>query len=403
MCLLPAISPSAQEAAGTNTAGAPHLTGKITTLRYWDHEPFEDPLLRCLLKSFALQSGKTHKLVHKAPEALKEPLRYVAISSAATPFVIAVGGGRVPRIVVDTDADGDLAEETPVTAGKGKSSYGLHVFGPIALQSSPEAAVAKIRVLISGKTLLLAPAGYRSGRASLGGKRRRVALVDLDLDGAFSTVYAADSTPGTAPSRARDILAVDFNTDGNWDPASVDTPPEIQPLARLLLVRKTYYAVSIAPDGAKLGIAKTTPEMGTIDLGDTRARLDLEGDAAGLRLSTDKHGLIQLPTGRYSCTNVQLTDGRWTITGKPADGPLLDLLVASDSPLEVSLGAPLIAKADIKRVTDSLISIGAQLVGKGGELYSPGATKKGRRQAAPKLRVISEKGKELASGQFEYG
>jgi hypothetical protein len=48
-------------------------------------------------------------------------------------------------------------------------------------------------------------------------------------------------------------------------------------------------------------------------------------------------------------------------------------------------------------------AIGLSVVGQGGETYSAGAQKDGALEPAPKFKILDESGKELASGQFQYG
>jgi hypothetical protein len=62
----------------------------------------------------------------------------------------------------------------------------------------------------------------------------------------------------------------------------------------------------------------------------------------------------------------------------------------------------LTVKADARK-SGQQVNIGVAVAGQAGEEYPSGVTINGRRQAAPKVRIEDDKGKTLASGQFEYG
>ena len=49
------------------------------------------------------------------------------------------------------------------------------------------------------------------------------------------------------------------------------------------------------------------------------------------------------------------------------------------------------------------VDISFSLVGRAGENYAGVVEKDGKRPAAPTLKILDEKGKELGSGKFEFG
>ena len=53
--------------------------------------------------------------------------------------------------------------------------------------------------------------------------------------------------------------------------------------------------------------------------------------------------------------------------------------------------------------TPVLAYLGFSLAGQAGEEYAAGADRGGRRQKAPKFKILSEADKVLVSGSFEYG
>lgn len=389
------LSPQDQAYIRSQLETASPSKGNGASLRYRDCDDLTDPVLsRCMV--FVPSTSKKPNIVTKAPQSSpKRQLRYLFVRSAATPFAIAVQAGSKPRIMVDCDADGDLAEETPLLGRSppkesSQRFRGAKVFGPISLQQGQTGNEVKIRILLHERYAFIFPAGYRSGRVDLGGKKRRVAVLDLNFDGQYL-------------HGLHDKLAVDFNKDGKLGRLSSSGPTEIQPLTKLVLYDNRYFAVDVTPDGSMVSFSETEPEMGTIALGNVTAELGLVGDAASLSLTTTSKGLIELPAGSYQCTSVLLKDGAWSLSCRGNTGKLRKLEVTAGETIPLTLGAPLTAKAEVRRTGAGVVYISATLVGQAGEKYAPGATRKGRRQPAPKFKILSEKGKKLASGQFEYG
>ena len=65
-------------------------------------------------------------------------------------------------------------------------------------------------------------------------------------------------------------------------------------------------------------------------------------------------------------------------------------------------GPPLVVKPSAE-FRGSSIEVGVTMEGQAGEKYVPGAIKNGQWVDPPKFQLVSEGGKVLASGQFEYG
>ena len=84
------------------------------------------------------------------------------------------------------------------------------------------------------------------------------------------------------------------------------------------------------------------------------------------------------------------------------DFTLTGLRIDAGKTLEIPFGPPLIARAQVQ-TRRRTATIGAVLIGQGGETYQPGVFKRGRQEQAPKFKIVDKRGKELAKGQFEYG
>ena len=65
-------------------------------------------------------------------------------------------------------------------------------------------------------------------------------------------------------------------------------------------------------------------------------------------------------------------------------------------------GEPLIVKPEAE-INRRNLTVGVTLQGQAGEKYVPGVQKNGQWQNAPTFQLVSETGKVIAAGRFEYG
>ena len=83
-------------------------------------------------------------------------------------------------------------------------------------------------------------------------------------------------------------------------------------------------------------------------------------------------------------------------------GTMATVKVSEGKTTVLKPGPPFLVKANVSP-SSSRVSIGFEFLGQAGEQYASSATKNGRRQSAPKVKIVDEEGKTLASGKFEYG
>jgi len=117
--------------------------------------------------------------------------------------------------------------------------------------------------------------------------------------------------------------------------------------------------------------------------------------AVKVRVATYKPG--------YTCLAGKKDGKEWTISGRARPwGKLATIKVEKDQTTVVKLGPPLLAKANVRRRGQS-VSIGFSLIGQAGEHWSPSAVTARRSRQAPRLKIVDESAKVLASGKMEYG
>jgi hypothetical protein len=229
--------------------------------------------------------------------------------------------------------------------------------------------------------------------------------VDGDRDALYNSIL---SLPLERPWRlpGSDVFAIDLNQNGAFE-ISLFERSEITPLARMLKVRDTYYAIDVAPDGTALALKKVEPELGTLDFGGANVKLKLWSDAAEQYLFGSE-GSWQIPAGTYSAIFIELNEidsqrNVWTFSSSRDTGSLSNFEIHAGRTTSFRIGPPFFIKTDAKQFADQ-VAIGLKLEGRAGEQYSlPAVMKGGRRQPAPEFKIVNERGDELASGQFQYG
>ena len=66
-------------------------------------------------------------------------------------------------------------------------------------------------------------------------------------------------------------------------------------------------------------------------------------------------------------------------------------------------GPPLLVRTNVRKISNSELSIGITVEGQAGEKYIGGALKNGKREPEPQFIIMNEKARILAKGKFEYG
>ncbi len=341
------------------------------------------------------------------PEGLSEEVSYLVmpIGGREVVFVLDTGSEKA-QLYVDTDADGDISDEKPIS-GVGR---GLQVsFGTVSIPVLIEGVKTEIRLGIAGwlwgngqASLNFYPGGVRTGEVELGGESYKLALADKNLDGRYDGSLKPDS-PAYSPSG--DYIAIDFNRNGEFDRDA--SSMEIFPLGRMAQVGNSYYSTEPAPDGSMIEIREVKPKFGTLDIQNPDMELRLISDAGPYNLS-GSDGKWQLPAGNYIAKMIQLkkkddAGSLWRLEcyGREA-GKLARFEIREGETLKIEAGPPLTIKTETGARRDA-ISIGFSVLGRAGEKYSPEVKKDGKRQPPPKLRIVDRSGKELAKGDFEYG
>jgi len=366
------------------------------------------------MKSFSPLAGKPRSL-KGVPEGGIGERFYFAADLGGVDCVFVFGGAKPPMLYVDTDADGDLSDESPCSAGGQAegvvaSKFVTTIFGPISLgpAGGPSEKTAQLSVrahfFADATRLILYPAGVRAGEIRLGGRSYQVAVVDGDCDGRYDGIVTLPLNLTEGP--LFDVLGIDLN--GNHTFEMILDPPlfETLPLPKMLSVEDTYYSVDVAADGSAIRLKEIEPAFGTLDAGspDVEAVFLSEN---GFHVLSGSEGKWRLPAGKYVPLQVTLKKAddsglTWKLSGQfnPTELPCLEISPGETQTLD--LGPPLSAQTNVQSRA-GFVSIGFSLVGRGNETYAPGAMKDGQRNPAPKFEIADESGKVVLSDAFQYG
>jgi hypothetical protein len=362
--------------------------------------------------------------IRDLPAGFDRPCYYL-IESAGRQIPLVLNLAHEPSLCVDRGGDGVLSKERRFAAKHvlpSKRSGGSWLFGPISLfhKEDPGKADDSFYVMMSGDLsaacpLVLYPAFYKTGRLSLEGRTYRVAMVDVDHDGRFSSALSlpigvAWRTPGC------DVFAIDLNHDRKFEFTRYG-PSEVMPLGRMVSVADSYYTIDIAADGATLVLSKAEPHFGTlaVEPNDTSACLKLWSDAADQYLTLGRHW--QLPAGRYKAVNAWIRKGdsvrnEWTFMAKVSEstvygyadlGPLNFFEIRPGETTTIRVGPPFAVKAIVEPAGQRDFVINAALVDSAGVEYTMDFRRGNRPPQKHAFKIIDEQKNVLTAGAFEYG
>jgi len=229
---------------------------------------------------------------------------------------------------------------------------------------------------------------HYQGEAVLLGRRRTVAIADLDSNGLFN-----DVEQGLFKG---DRFFVDLDGEGRM---------ESFPYARYTRIEDAWYSITTSLDGSRLEITRAQPALGKIEtppwiteamLSSTTQPLDLEF----------VDGLDDAVVGKYRVRSVRLlaegeaSDG-WTLSGSFA-GREPELSVEEGKTTRLKAGLPLKVEPQLLVDEERTLGIRLQVSGAGGESYR-WRPRRGDSSSRAGFEILDSTGKQIASGKFEYG
>jgi hypothetical protein len=241
---------------------------------------------------------------------------------------------------------------------------------------------------------------YYQGEAVLLGRRRKIAIADLDSNGLFNDVERS--------LFHGDRFFVDLDDEGH------DQPPvggggrrrqmESFPYGGYTRIAGTWYSMVASPDGSRVEITRARPAVGKIEAPPRISAATLSSPAQVLDLKF-ADGSDSAVAGTYRVQSVRLLaenegpDG-WTLSGS-FGGREPELTVREGQTTRLEAGLPLTVEPQVALDEERTLRICLRISGAAGEIYrwSP------RRGSSSKagFEILDPAGKSIASGEFEYG
>jgi hypothetical protein len=265
-------------------------------------------------------------------------------------------------------------------------------------------------------------AAYREGQITLGGKPRRIVLVDSNSNGRFDDFSNVKDTSRTPC----DMLLIDPAPDvpdANSNPAWSEFRHYV---SKWLVVDGQLYDLEVSPTGDKVTLSASTAPAGRVTIGVDSFRAILHDDNVALKVGANKSQPVSLPVGEWKLRYYTIdqtgyeepgksnrarsgtlrstkTDSRPTriIARSTEDWKTLE--VREGRTVAIPFGPPIRPVVSIVSGTRAgEVRLRLELYGAGGEtLYD--LLVEGERPKPPEFTITTKRGKEVVHGNFEWG
>ncbi len=297
--------------------------------------------------------------------------------------------GPYDRFYVDSNGNGKLDDETPVTPFR-SDTYSAN-FQPAKLTFKGEDGPITYHVAGrfykydgSSVNLMLASAGWYGGTVDIGGKKTRIEVIDGNVNGTFNDLGAA--------SDECDRVMVG------------QTRAEERFLGKLIEVEGKFYRIEVAQDGAfvKLQAAENV-SLGKIKVPENLSSFTALGENGHFTRKPVK-GEFTMPTGNYRILDweIKRKDDRnteWVMSGY-GFGEKATFTVVADQPVPVAVGEPVRVTVDFTDRTNQL-AFSLKFVGLQQEQVR--FTKGGTDPKGPRMTLASADGSYRSTNTFEFG
>jgi hypothetical protein len=300
--------------------------------------------------------------------------------------------GPYDRVYIDSNGNGSLADETPVSTYRKESKRAY--FKPAKLIFEIEDGPVTYHLGLqyySGSSqqhqLICWGAGWYEGKVTVDAQSLFCRLLDFNSNGTFDdrsdTPNQADHITLGEDSQAPDLI-----------------------VGKYISVSGGLYNLEIAQDGA---FVKLNPAQdivyGRASMPETISSLDVFG-SNGHFIQEPQNRTVRLPVGTYRIKSWAIErkhsdDSIWHMQGDGLTDQGGRFTVSADSPTTLRIGEPIISSLTMDRRSSAGHSFGSQLRGRSGEQIT--LTRNSRRPTAPKLHVVNKAGTYERNYQFEYG
>ena len=295
------------------------------------------------------------------------------------------------KLYIDSNGDGNLSDETAVSAYRTTQNYTY--FGPVKvvfqIEDGPVTYHLNFQFYGSPdndrKRLYASAGGWYEGDVTVNGEKKHCVLFDNNANGTFN-----DKSLGTYESdriRIGQASSQDTRFVGNF-----------------IEVDGKFYEPEIARDGAFIKLAEAKDiKFGKVRLPESVTELSAGGENGLFNVKLENGG-GSLPIGKYRITEwaIERKDDKgtmWKLQGTQS-GRQADLEIAEDKETELTVGEPIVSSLT-STVREGTHNFSQALRGRDNERIT--LTRNGARPQAPKLNIKNKDGTYDRTYSFSYG
>jgi hypothetical protein len=298
--------------------------------------------------------------------------------------------GLYDSLYIDSNGDGNLSDETAITAYR--TTQSSTYFGPVKVVFQIEDGPVTYHLNFqfygsddNNKRLYASSGGWYEGDITVNGAKKHCVLFDGNANGTFN-----DKSLNTGECdyiRIGESSSQDASFVGNF-----------------IKIDDTLYEPQIARDGACIKLAEAKDvKYGLVRLPESVTQLSAGGEN-GLFIVKPENEISSLPVGKYRITNwtVERKDDKGTQWKLQAvwSGGKGDFEVAEAKETELSVGEPIVSSLT-SRLQEGTHYFSQALNGRDGERIT--LTRNGAQPQAPKLNIKSQDGTYDRTYSFSYG
>lgn len=242
----------------------------------------------------------------------------------------------------------------------------------------------------------------REGYITQGKKRTKVLLIDRNSNGRFDDVVSVKSNGSLAEG---DLLLINPNTKKGPSAGGMGTDRKL--VAKTVCIGRSFYRMSVAPDGGKLKLEPTNLQMGNVVSSGHSYRAVLSSDDFGVVVITGaRDQKVVLAEGTWKVINYVLdatrAGGKRTAVEASYGNKQPTVTVEKGETAELPFGGAFRAIVTSGRTKDKKIALRLQIVGPVGERCRS-ILVKGGRPPKPRFVIKDKNDKIVHQGEFEYG
>jgi hypothetical protein len=364
------------------------------------------------------------------------------------------------RLIFDINENGDFTDDpvfngTPANVNSSNDDYEQNDFGPIELPAKKTVGIWRprfyVNVYLYNKRELksatkdsqqqigqirLQAGNLLEAQVDINGIKQKIGLIDgncnftLGDPVSISKVYRRANDPGSWYLAPGDSYVRDIDGSGKYQRSQAGKESEI--FSKYVYFRGKPYLAKVSEDLKSVSFEPFTGLTGEFKLDPTVTRVvfGLEGTTWEAVTPEIVEGKVVVPVGNYHISTCMISakDASGVVQANTTDVPDKMFAVKAGQATDLQVGQPLklsilaekqpangnepagmgssknlFSSTNSNSKQSYVLQMNVQIAGAATEKYSGFTRDQGGYIAAPRFQILDVKGKELASGNFEYG